>query len=297
MNLYFKGNNNQETTQGQTNAQAPLPSLGKGFPGSKFKHGITFDGVFNDDDYKRYDYISMWINSPHSDDPTNTDYNPYWQGTMIKKCKQLGKIPVFYGYIIAFEARAKNGLQDCDVDPINNLCHKGANFIRNNRALLVSRYTHQASKIAEALGDRNAPCVFIMEPDFWQYYGDHTQEGGSLSGEYMRALFDDFAKEIRKQLPKAKISWDLSAWIGYQGMSKWWGYFKTSPYIDFVHTSGGQVNKKKKFLSKFTCTHYISDFFIKGRGGSTEYKPGELKWSDFSKITGKRIIADCGINN
>ena len=35
---------------------------------------------------------------------------------MIKKCNQLGKIPLFYAYIIAFEARAKKGIQDCDVN-------------------------------------------------------------------------------------------------------------------------------------------------------------------------------------
>lgn len=224
-----------------------MPGLGDGFPGSNFKHGIAFDGVFNDDYYKRYDYISIWINSPWAEDQSNTNFNPYWHGEMIKKCKQHGKMPVFYAYVIAFEARAKFGFQDCDVHPTNNLCHKGANFIRNNRALLVSRYTHQATEIAKALGDRNAACLFIMEPDFWQFYGDRTQEDGTLSGEYMRALFDDFAKEIRKQLPNAKISWDLSAWIGYDGMSQWWGYFKTSPYVDFVHTSGGQVINNKYF--------------------------------------------------
>jgi hypothetical protein len=60
----------------------------------------------------------------------------------------------------------------------------------------------------------------------------------------MRALFDDFCKAIKTQLPNAKISWDISAWIGEATMNTWWGYFKTSPYISFVHTSGGQVKKK-----------------------------------------------------
>lgn len=160
---------------------------------------------------------------------------------MVKKAKAFGKIPLFYAYIIAFEARAKFGFQDCDVHPTNNLCFNGAKFIRENRALLVSRYTHQAKAIANALGDPNANCIFVIEPDFWQYYGDSHQNGGPLSGTYMRQLFDDFAAEIRKYLPKAKISWDLSAWIGESGMTTWWGFFKSSPYIDFVHTSGGQV--------------------------------------------------------
>jgi len=33
---------------------------------------------------------------------------------------------------------------------------------------------------------------------------------------------------------------------------------------------------------------------ITGQAGTLQYKPGELTWSAFSRITGKRIIADCG---
>ena len=86
---------------------------------------------------------------------------------MIDKCKQFAKTPVFYAYIIAFQARAMMGLQDCDVDPNNNLCKKGSQFIRDNRALLVSRYTHWAKSIANRLGNKNTECVFLIEPDFW----------------------------------------------------------------------------------------------------------------------------------
>ena len=75
---------------------------------------------------------------------------------MIQKCKQLNKIPVFYAYMIPFEARAKFGYQDCDVNLWNSVCIKGANFIRQNRNLLVNRYAHYAQQIALALGDRNA---------------------------------------------------------------------------------------------------------------------------------------------
>ena len=54
-----------------------------------------------------------------------------------------------------------------------------------------------------------------------QYYGDHQQQGGTLSGEYMRDLFNDFAKQIKTHLPNALISWDISGWIGYGGFSHW----------------------------------------------------------------------------
>ncbi len=93
-----------------------------------------------------------------------------------------------------------------------------------------------------------------------------------MSGEYARALFDDFCAKIRAALPKARISWDISAWIGDGGMQQWWGYFKTSPYVDFVNTSGGQ-----------------------SRGDLSQIKPNELAWSRIWQLTGKRIIADCGI--
>jgi len=247
----------------------PPPPMKAGFPGKQFKHGIAFDGSISDDIYRQHDYISIWINT--IDNNKSTDFNPWYQGDMIKKCKQLGKMPLFYAYIIAFEARAKKGIQDCDVDPNYNLCHKGAQFIKENRALLVSRYTHQAKAIASALGDKNAECVFVMEPDFWQFYGDKTQEGGTLDGPYMRKLFDDFAAAIKAELPNAKISWDISAWIGEAGMTQWWSFFKDSKYIDFVNTSGGQAH-----------------------GETASIKPNELNWATVSKITGKRIIADCG---
>lgn len=87
----------------------------------------------------------------------------------------------------------------------------------------------------------------------------------------MRALYDDFAKAIRAQLPNAKLSWDISAWIGQSGMKNWWSFFSTSSYIDYVHTSGGQA-----------------------RGESSEMKPGELTWSFVRSVTGRKIIADCG---
>ena len=58
----------------------------------------------------------------------------------------------------------------------------------------------------------------------------------------MSSLFDNFCKAVRTQLPNSKFSWNFSAWIGENTMKSWWGFLKKSPYISFVHTSGGQVN-------------------------------------------------------
>lgn len=95
--------------------------------------------------------------------------------------------------------------------------------------------------------------------------------GGGLSGTYMRSLFDDISVAIKSNLPNALISWDISAWIGQSGMTTWWGYFKTSPHINFIHTSGGQ-----------------------SRGDLSQIVPNELSWSFMSTLTGKKIIADSG---
>ena len=114
--------------------------------------------------YDSYDYITIWINSISSE--FGTDFSVWHQGDMIKKCIEQNKIPLFYAYVIPFEARYRQDIQDCDVREWNSLCTHGADFIRNNRYLLVSRYKHQASEIAKPFG-RSRPAVFIIEPDFW----------------------------------------------------------------------------------------------------------------------------------
>lgn len=189
---------------------------------------------------------------------------------MLEAAVAQKKLPVFYGYVIAFEARVKAGLQDCDVDPVKNLCHGGAKFIRDNRQHILDRYAHQAENIAKYLG-KDGKCMFLIEPDFWQYYGDSSQEGGANSGEYMRALYDDICKVVREKLPNAIFSWDISAWLKPDAMEKWWSYFKTSPYISYIHTSGGQ-----------------------SRPDLANIKENELTWKFMNQLTGKKIIADCG---
>ena len=148
---------------------------------------------------------------------------------MMAKTKASGKTPIFYGYVISFEARNLQGLSDCNVHTnFPTLCQQGANFIRNNRARIIDRYTMQASKVAEIMGAATE-AVFLIEPDYWlislsffftyfmyifyiffrQYYGDYRQAGGTLTGDYARSLFDDIALAIKKSLPKALISWDI----------------------------------------------------------------------------------------
>ena len=151
-----------------------------------------------------------------------------------------------YAYIIAFEGKNK-GLHDCN-DGHPNLCEKGANLIRQNRQQIINRYSMHAEKVSEYLG-KDAVAVFLIEPDFYQYYHtDHKQEGGTLSGKEMRALYDEFGKAIKSHLPNALISWDISPWAD---LNTWWSFFKDSQYVDLIHTSGGQHHAGKTVLLKY----------------------------------------------
>jgi len=124
--------------------------------------------------------------------------------------------------------------------------------------------------VSKYLGS-SATALILIEPDFYQYYSDSRQQGGTLSGPYMRTLFDDISKAIKSSLPNALISWDISPWAN--DMSAWWGYFQSSPYINFIHTSGGQ-----------------------SQGGSSTIKSGNpATWSGMRSLTGKNIIADSGL--
>ena len=132
------------------------------FPGNRFKAGRSYDG--DNQDYSQFDYLTTWIG--YASDGHGTSFNPYIQGPMIDACNRLGKIPLFYSYHIAFEARAKFGFQDCDVNPSWNLCVKGAQYIRDHRAYLVSVYADWGAKIAQRLG-RDKTAIFLIEPDLW----------------------------------------------------------------------------------------------------------------------------------
>jgi hypothetical protein len=92
--------------------------------------------------------------------------------------------------------------------------------------------------------------------DFWQYHGgQHGSNNPGCTGEFMRDLFKDLANAIKSELPNAVISWDVSAWIGEQGMRTWWGYFKDLGLVDIVHTSGGQVFLIYEMTKKIISDH------------------------------------------
>jgi hypothetical protein len=247
------------------------------FPGCKFKFGMGYRSSVSN--YAHVDYISIWVGDGDSFTrgsnltERSTNFNIWWHGAMLNAAVKYSKLPVFYGYVIPFMAKDLQQLLDCDISNGKpDLCKKGAEFIRTNRAGILSKYKHYATEAAKIIGS-TGQIIWLIEPDFWQYssYSGNPQLNGGLSGTYMRTLFDDIATNIKSALPNAKISWDISPWLTETEMTKWWGFFSTSSHISYIHTSGARTKANSAFI-----------------------RTNELKWSFMSTLTKKQIIADTG---
>jgi hypothetical protein len=218
-------------------------------------------------DFSVVDHISSWagyfVNQGYGLDPN-------WHGEMLSTCQKLSKTPVFYGNFIGSMAKQMWGLQECDAGS-PNLCQNGADFIRQYRNAIVSAYANFASQTFNWVGS-NMQVVWLIEPDFWQYYGISAQSNGALSGPYMRALFDDIVRVIRVYLPNSLVSWNMNPSLSQADMQQWWAYFRNGATIDFIYSSGGVSVASAEYIAS----------------------QGPLTYAFMNKLTGKRILVDTG---
>ena len=103
---------------------------------------------------REVDYLSMWAGSAEN----------YNMDSFFKTCRDNGKTPVVISYIIAFTARRDWGLQDCNIDENNNLCKRGANYMRQHKPRIMGQYEKYARGAAQSFGT-SKPMVWCMEPD------------------------------------------------------------------------------------------------------------------------------------
>ncbi|MDB5106308.1 MAG: hypothetical protein JWP91_3997 [Fibrobacteres bacterium] len=229
----------------------------------KFNFGMSWQGPT----YAypaQIDYVTLWTGAEEN-------FNTYWDGAMLNACKPGGKLegrtPVYYSYIIAFTARRDLGLKDCDVGT-PNLCQQGADFIRQKRDRILSQYAKYASETAKVWGTRD-PIVWLMEPDYYQYFSDKSQAGGPLTYAEAGALMDEIIATVKKNLPNAVFSMDISPWVS--NPSTWFAAFKMDAFT-YINTSGGRTD--------------ADDARIR--------KENTMTWKEVHELTRKPIIADDG---
>ena len=83
----------------------------------------------------------------------------------------------------------------------------------------LQTYEDYANHTAAVLG-RSAPVVWLMEPD-WHQYNEATQRGGGVRHSQMVQLFVAMVGRIKRHLPAALISLDVSPWVSDIG--EWMG--------------------------------------------------------------------------
>lgn len=229
----------------------------------KFNFGMSWQGP----DYAypaQVDYVTLWAGG-------DENFNIYWDGAMLNACKPGGKLagrtPVYYSYIIAFTARRDLGLKDCDVGT-PNLCQQGADFIRQKKARILSQYDKYASEAAKVWGTRD-PIIWMMEPDYYQYASGNTQVGGPITYAEAGALMDEILATVKKSLPNAVFSLDISPWVS--NPTAWYAAFKMDAFA-YINTSGGRTD--------------ADDARIR--------KENTMTWKAVHELTRKPIIADDG---
>jgi hypothetical protein len=239
---------------------------------------LTYSAVCADFDPCKFNFGTDWdylANKTQSGVATNIDYVTMWltesaysstnkHGPMIDFCKTNNKTPVFYAYIIA----KASGLGDCNTG--GKLCTDGAGWLKNNISKVKTIYENYASNVASKYGTEKST-IWLLEPDYYQYFSDAKQTT-KLSYSEAADFMDQLMTVVKKHLPNAMFSTDLSPWIEDQkNTSNWYGTLPTSK-CNFVNTSGGESEA----------------------GNTKIVARNQMTWSGISNVTKKGIIADCG---
>jgi hypothetical protein len=227
------------------------------FPTCRFHFGMDH-AQFKTSPQTEVEYLTAWAG-------TSEDFN---LGDLLTDCKSGGRLPVIYGYIIAFAARRDQNLQDCNVTSGASLCTGGAAYIRDHFTdRILALYKKYATGVASSWGTTN-PVIWLMEPDYYQYASDSRQSGGTLTfqqaGDYMHQI----VAAIKAILPNAVFSMDISPWMTTATLTQWTAAFQMGDFT-FMSTSAGAT-----------------------LANSSNIRENQLTWAQVYNATQKPIIAD-----
>jgi hypothetical protein len=137
--------------------------------------------------------------------------------------------------------------------------------------LILAAYESFARESA-SVGGRSLRVVWLLEPDIHQYSatGGVTQEGGGLPQLFMVELLRNITVLVRRHLPNAEFSMDISPWVTDQ--RAWLVPFLEGVDLSFMHTSGGRTDANSESIR-------ITD---------------PTTWFEIHQISGLGLIADTG---
>jgi len=178
-------------------------------------------------------------------------------------------LPVYYAYFIGFQANLMGGFGDCNVDMSDghNLCTDGAQWIRDNRSLIVEMYGAYAKASFDA--NPGKPVIWWLEGDYVQY--SYDDQSNPLSFAELGELARDITCAIKSNAPNAVVAMNHSPWISDQQASGFWSAMPMD-VLDLVWVQGPG-----------TTSSFVN---------SGEYNQATANYAWLSETTGRPIMAE-----
>jgi hypothetical protein len=248
---------------------APSAPGGKVFAQCRFHFGSIADVVRDNPALvKELDYFTPgWMGLKDTFDMQGVcdDTKP---GATFEK-----QVPAIVAYVAAFYAKRTANLKDCNAPGAQqDLCVAGAQVVKQNLDKIIAVYEDYAQGFAACYGTTR-PIIFMMEPDFYQYTVNTQSQPWSAADA--GKIMSRFVNAIKKHLPNAVFSMDISPWVapdnGSDNGKQWYSNFDMSLFT-FVNTSGGGTDAS-------TATIRSSN---------------KMTWRGVSEATGKPVLADTG---
>lgn len=248
---------------------APSTGGGKVFAQCRFHFGSIADVVRNNPALvKELDFFTPgWMGLKDTFDMQGVcdDTKP---GATFEK-----QVPAIVAYVAAFYAKRTANLKDCNAQGAQqDLCVAGAQVVKQNLDKIIAVYENYAQGFAGCYGTTR-PIIFMMEPDFYQYTVNTQSQPWSAADA--GKIMGQFVNAIKKHLPNAVFSMDISPWVapdnGSDNGKQWYSNFDMSLFT-FVNTSGGGTDAST----------------------ATIRNSNKMTWRGVSEASGKPVLADTG---
>jgi hypothetical protein len=219
------GNGNSSTGGGTVAACAPINDN----PFScKFAWGAPSSGT----NYSTLNFVSTWVGDESngglqswSATATNTGQSSQTacgDCALVESVANSNSMVVFYAYFIGFQACKVGRFCDCNTSSPPNLCTNGAQWIRDNRDIIVNAYGQYAKAVYAK--SPNKSVIWWLEGDFIQYtYNKSGQQTNALTYAEAGQLARDITCAIKANEPNAVVAMNHSPWISDDQARGFWG--------------------------------------------------------------------------